>query len=162
MDIAQLKTALNNIAKSLEHVAISVQHDTGDCFIDSTFKHLWCLPKNMFPEQVSADDGSCCCGLVVRHSWMQFEAVIGDRTNGIIEDSRSEHSRSEQSRSEHNRSEHSGSEQKLIEKENQELVSSGRLAEKVDSLLVKKASMNTAFELCNVILRIATTLEHQN
>lgn len=50
--------------RSLEAVAVALEHDGGSSLMDMTHAHHWRLPAGVVAEEPSVGSGSCGCGLV--------------------------------------------------------------------------------------------------
>eukprot|EP00795_Rhopilema_esculentum_P010515 gene10515-19237_t len=135
LDQENWKQALYSIAKSFERVANSIHKINGDCYTDSIFGHLWCFPASTEPSSVVDEDYCCCCGSVNYCSELKFESLNFDR-------------RFPSAGNEHGKD-----------------VKTDHLAtcfpQIVDSLFLRKECIASAFELCNIILRVGITLEQQ-
>ena len=127
------KQALYSIAKSFERVANSIHKINGDCHIDSIFGHLWCFPASTEPSFGVDKDYCCCCGSVNYYSELKFESLNFERR---FPSSGNEHGKDV-------KTDHFAT----------------RFPKVVDSLFLRKECIASAFELCNVILRVGITLE---
>eukprot|EP00112_Aurelia_sp_Birch-Aquarium-sp1_P009842 Seg2134.4 transcript_id=Seg2134.4/GoldUCD/mRNA.D3Y31 product="McKusick-Kaufman/Bardet-Biedl syndromes putative chaperonin" protein_id=Seg2134.4/GoldUCD/D3Y31 len=132
---AQLDIALNNIARSFERIAKAVQKDNGECYMDTSHNHLWCFPPNTEPRSVVNASYSCCCGRLNYEPSMKFESVMFAERDKYAVDCAS----------------HATDTIK-----GHELQAPPEIA---DSFLLKKECISSAFELCNVVLRVGVTLE---
>lgn len=56
--------AAEGFCRSLESVAMALEHDGGSSLIDLTHGHHWRLPAGVMTEEPSVGSSSCGCGLV--------------------------------------------------------------------------------------------------
>lgn len=56
--------AAEGFSRSLESVAVALEHDGGSSLMDLTHGHHWRLPAGVVTEELSVGSSSCGCGLV--------------------------------------------------------------------------------------------------
>ena len=100
--------------------------------MDTTHSHLWYFPPNTEPRSVINASYSCCCGRFNYEPLIKFESLVfaeRDKYASHVTDTMKGHELN-----------------KAVPKI-------------ADSFLLQKECVSSAFELCNVILRVGVTLE---
>ena len=99
--------------------------------MDTSHNHLWCFPLNTEPRSVVNASYSCCCGRFNYEPSMKFESLAFAELDKCAS---------------HVTETMKGHELKAVPKI-------------ADSFLLQKECVSSAFELCNVTLRVGVTLE---
>jgi len=126
---------LQSIARSFVRIAKSIHKQAGDCYIDSTFNHLWVLPPRTEITTINMSGLSCCCGCIDYVASLDFEPLMLDKVACSISS--------------------------VSERVEDDLRVNLLNAQALDSLYLKRESISSAFELCNTVLRVGCSLESQ-
>ena len=116
-------------------IAKSIHKQYGDCYIDSTYNHLWVLPPRTEITSIDMSGCSCCCGCIDYIESLDLEPLMSDKAAFSL----------------------SSVSQRVEDGLRMNLLN----AQVLDSLYLKKESISSAFELCNTVLRVGCSLQSQ-